>query len=126
MEKEFLHELYAKYHDVVTFATVYITEAHASDQWPLGNSVSIPQHKTIADRQAAALKMVNEWNWKIPLYLDTMNNTLHRVFGAWPERFVIAGADKQVLWIGEADSEGSTDGWDAQMKTVLQQLFPNH
>lgn len=43
---------------------VYIAEAHASDEWPLGRHVRIRQHRALEDRVAAAEGLrarVNEW-----------------------------------------------------------------
>jgi len=106
----------------VQFITVYIVEAHASDQWPLGKSCSIPQHKTLADRKAAAQKLIKDWHYELPMYLDPMDNNLQKAFGAWPERMVIVDGARTVKWISVADEEGSTVGWNDQMEATFSAL----
>jgi len=72
----------------VDFVLVYIREAHASDAWPLGDTVQIPNHKTIEERKTAAIKLQKK-GLKIPILLDSMNNDFERNFAVWPERYFI-------------------------------------
>ena len=47
--------LFEKYKSKVQFLVVYVMEAHAAQEWPLGTTrSSIGQHKTIEERIAAA------------------------------------------------------------------------
>jgi len=45
------------YGNVVNILCVYIMEAHATDQWPLGRFSKRPQHKTLQDRIDAAINL---------------------------------------------------------------------
>ena len=61
--------------------TVYIEEAHASDEWVLPNSEiersgegNIPVHKTIDDRINSALKLINNRKILSELVCDSMEN----------------------------------------------------
>lgn len=54
---EISHQLFEQYRDRVDFLAIYIVEAHAKDEWPLGHKRScIPQHKTLQDRIEAGMK----------------------------------------------------------------------
>lgn len=71
------------------FIAVYVSEAHASDEWPLGKFVSIPQHKTIEERIVAAKNFVSALNFKLPVYVDTIDNSFDNTYYAWPDRYYI-------------------------------------
>jgi len=85
-----VNEIAEKFSDIASFMMVYISEAHATDVWPLGNTVCVNQHQTIEERIGAAKKhIVEDRGNKIPMFVDTMNNDFDNVFHAWPERFFI-------------------------------------
>lgn len=79
------------------FLTIYIEEAHADDEWKLPESkvetemnTSIPVHKNINDRIAAACML--QAKRKIPqldLVCDSMEGNIADRYGAWPERLYI-------------------------------------
>mmetsp|Transcript_45056 Transcript_45056/g.68951 ORF Transcript_45056/g.68951 Transcript_45056/m.68951 type:complete len:141 (+) Transcript_45056:529-951(+) len=71
----------------VDFLMVYIREAHASDQWPLGNIVSIEQHKDLQSRIAAAKNLEENFDFKMKIVVDNMDNQFNKQFLAWPERY---------------------------------------
>eukprot|EP01023_Acetabularia_acetabulum_P061788 TRINITY_DN75152_c0_g1_i1.p2 TRINITY_DN75152_c0_g1~~TRINITY_DN75152_c0_g1_i1.p2 ORF type:complete len:109 (-),score=5.61 TRINITY_DN75152_c0_g1_i1:9-335(-) len=68
---------------------IYIREAHASVEWPLGNIISVEQHKTLQDRIIAAKELTNELGFKITTVVDAMDNNFNKSFQAWPERYYI-------------------------------------
>ena len=76
------------------FVSVYIKEAHAYDEWPLGNHCVEKQHTTIGERAAAAARFLEHGhkNWSIPMYLDTMNDSFAVALAAHPERFFVFDA----------------------------------
>jgi len=68
---------------------VYITEAHASDTWPLGSEVSIvASHKNLEDRIQCARKLVG-LGMRIPVVVDSMDDAFCGHYASWPERFYI-------------------------------------
>ncbi|XP_064606199.1 type I iodothyronine deiodinase-like [Liolophura sinensis] len=93
-----LRELYLQYRQRASFLMVYILEAHAKDEWPLGvERSSLPQHLTHKDRVAALRKLLSEdkhgtfsedlnCESGIPVVVDTMENKFNELFAAWPER----------------------------------------
>lgn len=91
---------------------VYVKEAHASDEWKLGNIVSIPQHKTILDRISAARKLVDDYNFEIdggPVVCDSMENELNALYAIWPERYIVVDKDSKITHISQPDSEFGYD-----------------
>jgi hypothetical protein len=81
----------------VDILTVYILEAHATDEWPIsssrysptGSAVAFEQHKKLQDRIGAANKFVEDFNYRIPMCVDTMENQFEKEYAPWPIRFYI-------------------------------------
>jgi len=71
------------------FIAVYVSEAHAADEWPLGNFACVNQHKTIEERVEAAKNFISKFNFKLPVYVDTMENSFDNTYYAWPDRYYI-------------------------------------
>ena len=72
----------------VNIVFIYISEAHATDVWPIGLSAGVlnKKHRTIEDRIRCAKNMIDEHNFKIPVYLDNMKNGYRDSYSAWPFR----------------------------------------
>lgn len=82
--------------------TVYIAEAHAQEEWPVGDAHSegvcaMSQHATLAQRRAAAELFVHELSWPFAVYVDGMADAFERTFAAWPLRFFLVAADGVTL-----------------------------
>jgi type I thyroxine 5'-deiodinase len=84
-----VHKLQAKYADKCQFLSVYISEAHAADQWKLGDKVCIKQHRTLEERIDAAKQFVKDFDFKIPMVVDSMSNKFDEQYAVWPDRFFI-------------------------------------
>lgn len=80
---------------------VYITEAHAIDVWPIGESAGeiVESHKNINDRIKAATNFTKKFNVDIPIYVDNMDNTYEKEFSSWPVRYHVI-KNKKILKIG--------------------------
>lgn len=99
---------------------MYVVEAHASDQWPLGKRVCVvPQHKTLEDRMNAAKLMISERKYRIPLVVDPIENNFEEAFCCWPERFYIVQNNK-IAWIAQPGEFGDTSSWTHDIRTWLQ------
>lgn len=85
-----LQQEFSKHAD---FLSVYLCEAHAQDEWPVGDKFAgVPtfqQHKTVEERSAAALAFIADYKWTYPMYLDTLSNDVVERLGAWPVRLYI-------------------------------------
>ena len=75
---------------------IYISEAHATDVWPIGASAGTDnkKHLTIEDRGQCAQKFIDAFSFAIPTYLDTMEDEVRDSFAAWPFRFFMINHDK--------------------------------
>ena len=119
------------------FLVVYVMEAHAADEWPLGVKRSRwPQAKTIHDREEAATAYRMKLGAQLqqqhqvpppPFALDTMVNSFYSQFGAWPEvHLVIDGEGRLAL---RTETEHGTgllaDGpWEDQVRATLRRILP--
>ena len=81
----------------VDISFVYISEAHATDVWPLGKSAGVANkmHRTITDRQQCAKNFIAEYSFEIPTYLDNMNNIFRDMLASWPFRFYLLKYDDE-------------------------------
>lgn len=106
-----------RFGDKVEFLTVYVREAHACDVWPLGRAVSIPKHKTLEDRVAAAKKFVEENAYRPRLVIDCMEDDFDQKYAAWPERAYIIEQNK-VVYICDMNDEGGIE-WEEGVEDWL-------
>jgi len=99
-----------KYGDLVRFVCVYVMEAHASDQWPLGNHSKYPQHKTIEDRINVALQFQQDFQYRAELYVDTIENTFNNLYSVWPERGFVVEVATTTIQKSKSSSTGENPG----------------
>jgi hypothetical protein len=84
-----LNNIYREFQTHIDFYMIQIREAHASDVWPIGDVVSVKEHRTLSDRLAAANVMVKETKLEIPVLADTMDDTFLKLYAPWPFRFFV-------------------------------------
>lgn len=74
-------------------AMVYLSEAHAADEWPMGRHVVVLQHKDIEQRARAAREFVSSTGLMFDdIFLDNMNDAFMHAFSAHPQRFFVIDA----------------------------------
>jgi len=89
--------MYNQYKDRAGFLLVYITEAHANDEWPVGKTVSFcSQPRTIEERCGLARKYKEMNGLTMEVGVDLMSNEFESVFAAWPLRFYVVKEGKLV------------------------------
>lgn len=87
-----------EFRDHAAFVLVYIDEAHPTDGWAMpGNPFEVARARSLDDRRAAAIGFRNRLGIAIPIALETMDRSAERVFGAFPNRLVIADADGTIV-----------------------------
>jgi len=65
-------------------------EAHASDTWPMGFEVEIPQTHTCEQRCKAANDFIKNNSYEFPTRIDEAPaNAFNEFFAAWPLRFYV-------------------------------------
>ncbi len=88
---------------------IYISEAHAKDEWYIGESAGeiVESHKTLEDRVKCIEYFKNKNNVQFPIYPDDMNNTFMNTFASWPVRCFIT-TEKKIHHIS-APNNGEVD-----------------
>lgn len=85
-----MNALVERYHHKASFAFVYILEAHAIDEWPVrSTNADLKQHRSLADRAAAAKRLVVEYplHPQLHLLLDNEQNEFNSTYSSWPFRY---------------------------------------
>jgi hypothetical protein len=81
---------------------VYITEAHATDEWPIssarftrdGRAVALAQPRTTPERAAAARGFVEHYGFRPRVLVDPVDNPFDAAFAPWPLRFYVLAAGR--------------------------------
>ena len=102
--------MYRRYGDRAQFLTVYIKEAHPTDEWQMDvnveQNVCYPQPKTTAQRVAIANDFVRRFRYPMPLLVDPIENHANRAYAAWPERFYIVDENSRIVYKGDTGPMG--------------------
>ena len=91
---ELVNTLHAEHGAYAEFLYVYIAEAHAADEWPLGSAESVPQPTELTERLARARRLREAYgvDTGIHIAVDGMENAFDGAFAVWPERFFVLHA----------------------------------
>lgn len=92
---------------------IYIEEAHAADEWPIGSATVERQARTVAERRAAADRLGLSDRWS--LYVDSMDNSFAAAYSPWPFRYYLLDAERRARIIAEPIGAALPLGelWDA-------------
>ncbi|PYT81095.1 MAG: hypothetical protein DMG40_10425 [Acidobacteria bacterium] len=86
-------EIYNDYKEKADFLTVYVREAHPTDEWQMKSNVKddvcYAQPKTLEQRVAIAKDFTSRYKFPLPFGIDDMSNAADSVYSAWPERLYI-------------------------------------
>jgi len=102
---ESIHNIFEKYNKYVDFLVVYISEAHAVDEWPLGDHCVVKQHQNIEERIKMAKKFFKDFHFKLPMVVDTMKNEFDKLYYIWPERYYVID-NKKIVFSSKASQLG--------------------
>lgn len=83
------------------FALVYLQEAHAADEWPLGRKPELMASQTLEQRAMHARRFREEACVTVPVFLDSMDNDFGRQFAAWPERFYVVSPSGLLSFVAQ-------------------------
>jgi len=93
----------------MNFLTIYIVEAHGQDEWPVGDPLKINQANSIGERCGVARQFVHQYEYPIPLLVDTMDNDFSTHYSAWPIRFYVLDPHRKVLYKAQPDKKNTYD-----------------
>jgi len=97
-------KIYNDYKDRADFLTVYVREAHPTDEWQMKSNVKedvcYAQPKTLEQRVAIAKDFVQRQKYPLPFGIDDMNDAADLAYSAWPERLYIIDESGHVAYAG--------------------------
>jgi hypothetical protein len=97
----------------LSLSQVYILEAHATDEWPIGNLPvdvkELNQHVTLEDRQHAFQLFKQHYGSlihdRVTLLLDNDKNDFNATYPSWPFRVWIVDEKQLVAYKGMANAD---------------------
>ncbi len=96
--------MYNNYKDHADFLTVYVREAHPTDEWQMKSNVKedvcYAQPKTLEQRVAIANDFVTRNHYPLPFGIDDMANTAEHAYSAFPERLYIIDEQGRISYAG--------------------------
>jgi hypothetical protein len=99
-------QIYNDYKDHADFLTVYIREAHPTDEWRMKSNekekdnVCYAQPRNLSDRVAIANDFTKRFKYPVPFGIDDMSNAANDAYAAWPERLYIIDENGRVSYKG--------------------------
>lgn len=117
-------QLYNDYKDRADFLTVYVREAHPTDEWQMKSNVKedvcYAQPKTLAQRVAIANDFIQRYEYPIEFGIDDMANAADLAYSAWPERLYVIDEHGRIAYRG---GMGPFHYDPAEVRTWLAQRF---
>lgn len=114
-----MHKLLSKYSRTVNFLVIYIVEAHAVDEWPVGDPLKILQPKSTAERVGVAAKFKKDYGLLLPMLVDTISNSFEQTYSAWPIRFYVA-QQKKIIFKAYPDHLNTYDSIPPKLDELFQ------
>ena len=97
-------KIYEDYKDRADFLTVYVREAHPTDEWQMKSNVKedvcYAQPHTLGQRLAIANDFVKRFKYTVPFGVDDMSNAANDAYAAWPERIYIVDETGRIAYRG--------------------------
>lgn len=86
------------------FLTVYVREAHPTDEWQMKSNVKddvcYAQPKTLEQRVAIARDFTKRFRFTLPFGIDDMSNAADAAYSAWPERLYVIDESGRIAYRG--------------------------
>ncbi|MBS1842207.1 MAG: hypothetical protein JSS69_11195 [Acidobacteria bacterium] len=97
-------QIFNDYKDHADFLTVYVREAHPTDEWQMKSNVNedvcYVQPRTLEQRLAIANDFTKRYNYPVPFGVDDMSNVVNDLYAAWPERLYIVDESGRIAYRG--------------------------
>ena len=97
-------KLFDDYKDRADFLTVYVREAHPTDEWQMKSNVKddvcYAQPHTLEQRLAIANDFTKRFKYPLPFGVDDMKNAANDAYAAWPERLYIIDENGKIAYRG--------------------------
>ena len=97
-------QIYNDYKERADFLTVYVREAHPTDEWQMKSNVKddvcYAQPKTLQQRVVIANDFIKRFKYPLPFGVDDMANGADLAYSAWPERIYIIDESGHIAYRG--------------------------
>jgi len=97
-------QIYNDYKEHADFLTVYVREAHPTDEWQMKSNVKddvcYAQPKTLEQRVIIANDFIKRFKFPLPFGIDDMSNAADNAYSAWPERIYIIDESGHIAYRG--------------------------
>ena len=99
-------QIYEDYKEHADFLTVYVREAHPTDEWQMKSNlkdkddVCYAQPKTLEQRLIIANDFTKRFKFPLPFGIDDMSNAANDAYAAWPERLYIIDEGGHIAYRG--------------------------
>jgi hypothetical protein len=97
-------QIYNDYKEHADFLTIYVREAHPTDEWQMKSNVKedvcYAQPKTLEQRVAIANDFVKRFKYPTEFGIDDMSNAANDAYAAWPERIYIVDETGHIVYRG--------------------------
>jgi iodothyronine deiodinase-like protein len=97
-------QIFNDYKDHADFLTVYVREAHPTDEWQMKSNVKdevcYAQPRNLSDRLAIANDFIKRFKYPLPFGVDDMKNAANDAYAAWPERLYIIDENGKIAYRG--------------------------
>ena len=99
-----LHALAERYGDRVAFLVVYIREAHPEDGWVVtpnrNEGIEIMDPTNVEERHAVAATCAIRLQIRMPVVVDSVDDTIARAYGALPDRLYLVAEGGRIAFQG--------------------------
>ena len=98
--------MYEDYKEHADFLTVYVREAHPTDEWQMKSNlkekddVCYAQPKSLEQRVVVANDFIKRFKFTLPFGIDDMSNAANDAYAAWPERLYIIDQSGYIAYKG--------------------------
>jgi hypothetical protein len=117
--------MYRTYGQKARFLTIYIKEAHPTDEWRMDSNddqgICYTQPRSTPDRLAIAADFVERFHYEIPLLVDPLENVTNDLYAAWPERLYIIDEQGRIVYKG---GMGPFEFHPEEVEAWLAKRFP--
>ena len=117
--------MYEQFKAHAEFLTVYIREAHPTDEWHMEqnvpDNVCYLQPRTLDQRVAIANDFAKRFQYPIPIGVDNMTDTANRLYGGWPERLYVIDEAGRIVYKGGL---GPFNYRPQEVRAWLERRFP--
>ena len=97
-------QIFNDYKDHADFLTVYVREAHPTDEWQMKSNIKdevcYAQPRNLSDRLAIANDFTKRYKYPVPFGVDDMNNAANDAYAAWPERLYVIDESGKIAYRG--------------------------